>query len=613
MEENKDNVNNVKVRDQWGTKIGFVLATAGSAIGLGNIWKFPYVAGIHGGGAFVITYLIAIILIGISVMIGEMVIGRSGQRNAVGAIQRLTSKKSGWQLLGFMGILAAFIILSYYSVIAGWIMNYVGLSIGGEITYDTNLTLFQNIEGIQGVLDTLLGNGGLQVILHFAFMIITVVVVMFGIKKGIEKVANILMPLLFVILIGLFIYVFTLPGNPRAWSFLFNLDFSTLTPTGLLEGLSHAFFTLSLGMAIVITYGSYLKRDASLVKSSFIIAGLDTVIALLAGVVIFSVVFSFGLDPGEGPALIFATLPSLFAQLPAGTIISTIFFVLVFVAAITSAISILEAVVAFFVDQFNANRKTATILVGVAAFLVGLLSALGYNELSSVVIPTEWIFGEDVQFLDLFDKIATNILLPLGGFFVAVFVGWRMNKETFDNEFKKGEYAIKSVVRVILKFIAPVLILIVFLYGLNFTGPLFEAIGISEGEKAKPAEINISVKGIEDEDEVWYMLFGNDDMHNEETGEYYITDNVIKFSVIGVKKVDNPYKMTMPAGIYDMAIVKMDDYGTPTLDEDVTPVDNAFAEDYVIKEDTKHVISVTSSDGYYTIEIREGEDIPQEK
>ena len=598
MENNNSSIS----RGQWTGRVGFILATAGSAVGLGNIWKFPYITGVHGGGAFVLVYLLAIVFIGLSVMIAELVIGRSTQLNPIGAIRKLAGKSSGWQIIGFMGVIAAFVILSFYSVVAGWIMDYIGLSVSGQISYDATMTLKQNVDVLQGTLGALLGNGWLQVVLHLVFMAICTGIVMFGIKGGIEKAANILMPLLFVMLVGLFIYTFFLSGSGLAWDFLFNFHFDSLTPAGVLEAVGHAFFTLSLGMGAIITYGSYLSRKESLVSSSFIIAALDTVIALMAGIVIFSIVFSFNFEPGAGPALIFATLPSLFAQMPGGPFISTIFFFLVLVAAITSAISIFEVVVAYFVDTFKMQRKKVTIIVGIVAFLVGILSALSYNELSSVIIPTKWLFGVDVVFFDLFDKLASNILLPVSGLLIALFVGWRMNRDTIRNEFKEGEQKFKNIVLVILRFIAPVLILVVVLQGLGFTQPFIKAIGIV-GPEEETASIILNVENITDEDEIWYLVVGEDDMY--EDGTYNIEGNAIKFTPIGIKKIDKSTDpVTIPAGEHDVALVKMSDYGDPTIGEGtVVDILGSKADQYEFDTGDTVVFSVGGSEGSYTVTI----------
>jgi len=459
-------------RGLWATKFGFIMATVGSAIGLGNVWKFPYITGVHGGGAFVVTYLVCICLVGIPVMLAELIIGRSTHQNPEGAIEILASKKSNWKIIGYMGIFTAFIILSYYSVVSGWILSYIGKSILGK--FNAN----QDAAQIASMLATLLQNGTLVIVLHFVFMAITTFIVMFGVHSGIEKASNILMPALFIMLLGLLIYALTIPGSLSALEFIFKPDFSKLTPKAVLEGLGHAFFTLSLGMGAMITYGSYLNHNQRLIPSAFLVALLDTVVALIAGVIIFSIVFTFNLEPDAGPTLIFSTLPSLFSQIPYGNIIAVLFFISLGFAALTSAISIMEVVVSFFIDKFHWTRKKVTISVGFAAFLLGILSALSFNVISEVKLPLGFLFGERPTFFDAFDKIASNILLPLGGLLIAVFVGFKVKKAVFDRELTTSEKKLVPIIKFILRFVAPALIGIVFLYGLNLTHPIFEYLGI---------------------------------------------------------------------------------------------------------------------------------------
>ena len=396
-------------RGAWATKFGFIMATVGSAIGLGNVWKFPYITGVHGGGAFVITYLICICLIGIPVLLAEFIIGRSTHQNPEVAIEVLAGKKSNWKIIGYMGIFTAFIILSYYSVVSGWILSYIGKAILGKFSADQNTTQ------IASQLTTLLQNGTLLIILHFMFMAITTFIVMFGVHRGIERASDILMPMFFIILFALFIYALTIPGSSKAIEFIFKPDFSKLTPKAVLEGLGHAFFTLSLGMGAMITYGSYLKHNQRLIPSAILVAFLDTIIALIAGIIIFSIVFTFNLEPSAGPTLIFSTLPSLFSQIPYGNIIAVLFFVLLGFAALTSAISIMEVVVSFFIDKFGWTRKKVAISVGFVTFLIGILSALSFNMISDMdeEIIREFQFWLGLNHIELFEKWLTAHRQPV--------------------------------------------------------------------------------------------------------------------------------------------------------------------------------------------------------
>lgn len=459
-------------RAHWGTRLGFILAASGSAIGLGNIWKFPYITGIHGGGIFVFIYLFCIAVIGLPVLLSEFIVGRAGQKNAVESFEQLEGGKTAWSTVGWMGVFTAFLLLSFYAVVAGWILHYTGQAITGAFSSG------HDAEAIKNMLGALLGDGHYQTMLNGGFLILTMGIVMMGIKGGIEKASDILMPMLFGILLLLFLYSFTLEGNGKALEFLFSPKFDQLTPQGVLEAMGHAFFTLSVGAGVMITYGSYLGKKERMMKSAVQIALLDTLIALLAGVVIFSIVFSFDLQANGGPTLIFSTLPTLFVQMQGGGILSIAFFVLLTFAALTSAISMLETVVSYFVDHTNLGRKPVTLLIGFFAFLVGLLSDYSYNKLSDFKIPVQFLFGEELVFFDLFDKIVSNLMLPLGGLLVSIYVGWKLDRKMLQNEFSAEERKYLPLLILTLKYVCPILVGIVFLYGLDFTRPIFTMLGL---------------------------------------------------------------------------------------------------------------------------------------
>ncbi|MCK4574006.1 MAG: sodium-dependent transporter, partial [candidate division Zixibacteria bacterium] len=391
-------------RGTWTTRFGFILAAAGSAVGLGNIWKFPYITGVYGGGAFVLVYLGCVVIVGLPLMIAEFMIGRRAQENPVGAFQRLHRDGSPWQLVGWLGVASGFIILSFYSVIAGWALAYIGKSIIG---------FAGTAEQIQGQFIDLVGSPGKSVFWHTVFMALCIGIVIGGIQRGIERWSRILMPSLLVILLALMVYgLFYTHGGMQALNFMFKPDFSKLSAEAVLSALGHAFFTLSLGMGAMITYGSYMRREANLVRDAVTISVLDTLIALLAGVAIFSLVFHFGLEPDKGPGLIFMTLPVLFAQ--TGPIVSVPFFVLLTFAAITSGISLLEVVVSYFVDKRGWGRTKATLMMGGTIYLIGILSAV-----SGWTLPFR---GKDQGFLDIFDFISTNYMLPIGGLLTCLFI-----------------------------------------------------------------------------------------------------------------------------------------------------------------------------------------------
>ncbi len=439
---------NLISRGNWGTRLGFIMAATGSAIGLGNIWKFPYITGVYGGGAFVFVYLLCVLIVGLPLMITELLIGRRAQKNPVGAFKELHHEKSPWQLTGWLGVASGFLILSFYSVIAGWALAYIFKSIAG---------FSGSAEAIQSEFIGLVTNSGVSIMWHTIFMGLTMAIVIGGVQKGIERWSKILMPLLFVLLLGLMFYgLFFTHGGSAALSFLFVPDFSSLSTEGVLSALGHAFFTLSLGMGAMITYGSYMKREVNLVRDAITVSFLDTIIALIAGVAIYSMVFNYGLEPAAGPGLIFQTLPVLFAE--TGPIVSVTFFVLLSFAALTSAISLLEVVVSYFVDERKWSRVKATLSLGFLIYLTGLLSAI-----ASLTIPFR---GKEQGFLDIFDFITTNYMLPIGGLLTCLFIAWVMPDKDRADEFGSSGSMYRSLV-LVLRFITPIAVLIIILHGLE--------------------------------------------------------------------------------------------------------------------------------------------------
>lgn len=434
---------NEKQRDQWGSKFGFIMAAAGSAIGLGNLWKFPYMAGSNGGGAFVFVYLIIVILIGFTLMLGEILLGRHTQLSAVGAYKKLSAK---WTWLGALGVLAGFLILSFYSVVGGWIINYMVKSATGALaTADFG---------------AMITSPGEPIIYHAIFMIATLAIVMGGISGGIEKASKILMPALFVMTFIVMIRSLTLDGAMEGVRFLLAPDFSVIDGSVLLAALGQVFFSLSLGMGCMITYGSYLSKDEDLVQSAMIIPLLDTAIALLAGLTILPAVFAFGFDPSEGPGLLFVTLPSVFSKMPLGNFFAFLFFTLVFFAALTSAISLLEVTVAYLVDEFNWDRRRSTFVMAGIIFLIGAAASLGLGIWDHITL----LPGKDI--FDSLDFTASNILLPLGGMLMCIFIGWFWGLENAIKEASnEGKLAFKlaPVWGFLVKFVAPIAIALVFL------------------------------------------------------------------------------------------------------------------------------------------------------
>ena len=436
------------LRAQWATRFGFILAAAGSAVGLGNIWKFPYITGVYGGGAFVIVYLGSVLLVGLPLMIAELMIGRRAQENPVGAFQRLHYRGSPWQLTGWLGVASGFLILSFYSVISGWVLAYM-------------IKSFQGFSGtpeqIRGQFDALEADPTMSILFHTIFMLLAIWIIAKGVQKGIEACSKILMPLLLMLLVVLSVYgLFYTEGGSQALSFLFKPDFSKLSAEAVLSALGHAFFTLSLGMGAMITYGSYMDRKAGLVRDAITISILDTLIALVAGIAIFSLVFAYDLEPDAGFGLLFKTLPVLFAD--TGPVIAVAFFVMVFWAALTSAISLLEVVVSYFVDERGWGRAKATAIMGGVIYLIGILSAI-----TVIKVPFR---GKDTGFFEIFDYVTTNWMLPVGGLLTCIFAAWVMNDITRKEEFGSKGFWYRAFV-LILKFITPLAVFITLLHGLE--------------------------------------------------------------------------------------------------------------------------------------------------
>jgi len=432
-------------RSHWGSRLGFVLAASGSAVGLGNIWKFPYITGEYGGGAFVLVYLACVLLVGLPLMYSELIIGRRSGKDVLGAMRKLTAHCGdlGRDLSGFagiMGIASGFLILSFYSVVGGWAIHFFWVA----------LDLIPMTDGGAGpTFGALVGNAPLSALWHTVFMGLVIAVVARGVHDGIERACSRMMPALVGILLVLLVYVAFSGGLGASLSFLFRPDFSKLSGPAVLEALGHAFFTLSLGMGAMVTYGSYLESEASVVRDGAWIAMLDTLIALLAGSVIFAVVFDAGMRPAAGPGLVFVTLPDLFAQMPGGQAFGIAFFLLLIFAAWSSAISLLEVVLAYFVDEHGVSRGRGALLVGGVIWLIGIGSA---------------VWGPVLDFLD---NLTTNYMLPLGGMIIAITAGWLLKPE----DRIAGFTALGSVGPMlatgwlfVIRFVTPVLVLAVILY-----------------------------------------------------------------------------------------------------------------------------------------------------
>ncbi len=441
------------IHGMWSNRWIFILAATGSAVGLGNIWKFPYIAGENGGGAFVLVYLLCIAVIGIPIMMAEVLLGRRGRQSPINTMKALANaegRSPAWSLLGWSGVLAGFLILSYYSVIAGWALAYVLKA--GSGAFATGAA-----EDIKGLFSGLVSNPGELIFWHSLFMVMTMVVVARGVKKGLEKAVRLLMPALFVLLLIMVGYAINSGEFAQGLSFLFSPDFSKLTANGVLIAMGHAFFTLSLGMGAIMIYGSYMPHDASIAKTSIIVALADTAVALLAGMAIFPIVFANGLEPGAGPGLIFQTLPIAFGSMEGGTFFGTLFFILLVFAAWSSAISLIEPAVAWLVENKSWSRMKASVVCGVATWLVGLGTVFSFNIWAEATLWGKTVF-------DLLDYLTSNIMLPLGGLFIAVFAAWIMKSSSTADELALGQNGTAfQIWRFLVRFVTPVAVIIVFL------------------------------------------------------------------------------------------------------------------------------------------------------
>ena len=439
----------------WSSQTAFILAAVGSAVGLGNLWKFPYITGENGGGAFVLVYLACVLLIGLPVLMAEIGLGRRGAASPPEAMRKLAKDNGAsklWWLLGLNGILAGVLILSFYTVIAGW---------AGAYFYDSFIGELNNINAKQAGehFDALIANPMHLLFWHTILMVATIIVVSKGLKSGIEKAITYMMPALLVLLLILLGYAMTTSGFGQSVSFLFNPDFSKLTWNSVLIAMGHAFFTLSIGLGTMMVYGSYLSKKHSIVKASIWISFADTLVALIAGMVIFSIVFSNGMEAGSGPGLLFQTLPVAFGQMTGGWFFGTLFFGLVVIAAFSSAISLIEPAISWVIGRWKMTRTGASWLVGFLTWLVGVGTVLSFSDWSEVYFLT------DKNFFDTLDYITTNIMLPLGGLFIAVFFGWILTKEQIKNELNLQASSLGLFLNT-LKYITPIAVSIVFVSNL---------------------------------------------------------------------------------------------------------------------------------------------------
>ncbi|OUQ52834.1 sodium-dependent transporter [Alistipes sp. An116] len=441
-------------RATLGGKLSAVLVATGSSVGLGNIWRFPYVAGDNGGGAFLVIYILCVILMGLPLMIAEFSVGRASHLNAVGAYRALDRR---WSFLGYNGVLAAFLILGFYFVVSGWTAEYMVHSVTGSLAQYTTAAEYES------VFTNFISNPWRPILYTVLFALATHFVIALGVQKGIERSAKMLMPLLFVVLIALSIHSLLMPGGGEGLRFFFQPDFSKVTPSTVLVALGQAFFSLSIGIGTMVTYASYFKPETNLRHTALNVTILDTLVAVLAGVVIFPAVFSVGIEPSSGPSLVFITLPSIFNGMPLSMVWSTVFFLLLVVAALTSTISLHEVITAYLHEEWHMSRRAAAWTTTAATTLLGAVASL------SVGVWSGWKpFG--LTLFDLLDYVTANILLPVGGFFTCIFVGWKLDQQVLKDQITNNgtlKFRIYRLFILLLRYFCPLVMLMLFLDNLG--------------------------------------------------------------------------------------------------------------------------------------------------
>lgn len=440
-----------KKRENFSSKLGIIVATAGSALGLGNIYRFPCEAGANGGGAFLIVYLAIALLIGTPLMISEFIIGRRAKSNPIGAFRTLSGKRSAWPVVGYLGVGCAFLILAFYTTVAGWTLGYLGKSIAGHFNG-------QNLDQIQAQFASFTNHPWLPLVCQLAFLALTALVVARGVKDGIEKYSKILMPMLLVIMVVLCVKSLTLSGAGEGMRFFFNPDFSKINGRVLISALGQSFFSLSIGMGALITYGSYISKKDNMTSSAVGVVLADTLVAVLAGIVIFPAAFTFGIKPEAGASLAFTTLPMVFQQMTGGYFFCLIFFLLLVIATLTSTISLLEVIVAALTEETKLSRTKAAILGALGTAVIGVLATLSFRAGSPLHLGGRSVF-------DLLDHITAMYFMPLGGLLIVLFVGWRMKRRDSLDELTNGgtlKAGLAKAILFIVKYIAPVAIAVIF-------------------------------------------------------------------------------------------------------------------------------------------------------
>lgn len=438
-------------RVTFGSKIGVILATVGCAVGLGSIWRFPYMVGANGGAAFLLVFIICTVLLGLPIMITEFFIGRKSRSNAAGAFKKL-APDTNWSLIGYNGVLAAFLILGFYSVVSGWTLEYIWQAVSGSLAGKTTAEFTADFK-------TFSSNALRPIGWTLLFVALTHIIIVKGVEKGIERASKIMMPALFLILLVLCIRSVTLPGASEGLSFLFKPDFDKITSSVILSAMGQTFFALSIGMGCLITYSSYFSNDTKLELTAIQVTTLNTLVALLAGIMVFPAVFSFGIEPTAGPELVFITLPNVFEQLPFGNIWSFIFFILLALAALTSTISLHEVATAYVHEEYSMSRKKAAWIVSTGVSIIAVFCSLSFGVLKEYTIAGLTIF-------EALDYLTAKIMMPLGGMMICIFVGFRIDKKILKEELtNRGTVTFHffTMYAFFIKYIAPVAIGIIFL------------------------------------------------------------------------------------------------------------------------------------------------------
>lgn len=451
-----------KAHEHWSSRITFLLAAVGAAVGLGNIWKFPYITGQNGGGAFVLMYLLSVAFVALPILIAELALGRWGQQsppNAMTIVASSQGKSKRWSSVGWFGMLGGYLVVTYYSVIAGWATAYIFKSAAGDFKgQDASMTSSQ--------FDALLASPWHLTFWHGAFMAICTLILIRGLQKGIERTVIVLMPALFALLLVMVVYGMVEGDMVSALHFMFDFEISAISPKVVLVAVGQAFFSIGVGMGLMMGYGAYLPKNVSIGKSAVIIVGMDTMVAIIAGLAIFPIVFAHGLDPAEGAGLIFISLPIAFGSVTGGLIFGTLFFILLFVAALTSVIAGLEPAIAWWEEQFQMNRPAAALLVCVSVFVLGIGTVLSFNLWSHWRPLVSIERYADFGYFEILEYLTSNIMMPLSGLLMALFVGWKLKPEVIEAQLQIRNRSLFRSWFWLLRWVAPVSIALILYKGL---------------------------------------------------------------------------------------------------------------------------------------------------